>query len=168
MPKKPAEEEKRIRLPWSRSCFVCGESNPQGLKAKIYKVGDVIEMEFVPRPEFVGWSRVVHGGLIGTVLDEVMTWAAIVDTKQGCFAAECSVRFRTALPPQTRCFARARVAGVRRRVVDVESRIEGADGTLYATASGRYLPVPPGQMSGFRHDFVWSEECLDLRHLFLD
>ncbi|MBN2370944.1 MAG: PaaI family thioesterase [Vicinamibacteria bacterium] len=160
------DDDKRTLLPWSRSCFVCGESNPQGLRARLYQVGDTTELSFVPRPEFAGWSNVVHGGLISTVLDEVMTWAAIVFGRQGYFSAEFNVRLRKPLPPETKCVARARVLGERRRILDAEGRLEGADNTLFATAKGRYLPVPPGKMAEFRHDFVWSEECLDLRSVF--
>jgi acyl-coenzyme A thioesterase PaaI-like protein len=160
------EDNDRVLLPWSKSCFVCGESNPQGLRAKLYRVGDMVEMSFVPRPEFVGWSDVVHGGLISTVLDEVMTWAAIVFGRQGFFAAEFSVRLKAPLPPETMCVARARILGARRRILEAESRLEGADGALFATATGRYLPVPAGQMARFRHDFVSTERCLDLRAIF--
>ena len=71
-------DSRRIPLPWSRSCFVCGENNPIGLKARSWIVNDIIELEFEPAEALAGWNSVTHGGLIATVLDEVMTWAAIV------------------------------------------------------------------------------------------
>jgi len=153
----------RIRLPWSRSCFVCGEANPQGLRAEIYKVGELIEMAFVPRREFVGWADVVHGGLIGTVLDELMTWAAIVHGRRAYFAVGFSVRFKAPLPPERPCVVRARVTGGRRQLLETEAWIQDAAETVFARSSGRYLPVPAGQLDGFRHDFVSTEGCLDLR-----
>jgi acyl-coenzyme A thioesterase PaaI-like protein len=156
----------RIRLPWSRSCFVCGEANPQGLRAEIYKVGDLIEMAFVPRRELVGWAGVVHGGLIGTVLDELMTWAAIVQGRRAFFAVEVGVRFKAPLPPECPCLVRARVSSVRRQLVETESWIESADGTLFARGSGRYLPVPADRMDAARHDFVSAQGCLDLSDVF--
>ena len=51
-----------------------------------------IELAFRPRVEYAGWNAVTHGGLIATVLDEVMTWAAIVESDRACFAADFSVR----------------------------------------------------------------------------
>ncbi len=162
----PDPPPRRIRLPWSRSCFVCGEANPQGLRAEIYQVGDLIEMTFVPRRELVGWADVVHGGLIGTVLDELMTWAAIVHGRRAFFAAEITVRFRAPLQPERPCLVRARVSGLRRQVVETESWIEAADGTLVARGSGRYLPAPAGRMESSRHDFVAGEGCLDLSDVF--
>jgi acyl-coenzyme A thioesterase PaaI-like protein len=153
----------RILLPWSRSCFVCGEANPQGLQARIYKVGDVVEMAFVPRQELVGWSDVVHGGLIGTVLDEVMTWAAIVGGRRGYFAADYAVRMKRPLAPGTECMVRARVVGSRRQILDTEGWVEDQSGVVFASATGRYLPVPPERLAAFRHDFIWRDDALDLR-----
>ena len=36
-----------IPLPWSRSCYVCGESNEQGLRARSFRVEDRVELPFV-------------------------------------------------------------------------------------------------------------------------
>jgi acyl-coenzyme A thioesterase PaaI-like protein len=156
----------RIRLPWSRSCFVCGEANPQGIRAEIYKVGDLIEMAFVPRREFVGWAEVVHGGIVGTVLDELMTWAVIVKGRRAFFAADMAVRFKAPLPPEQPCVVKARVTGTRRQLLDAESWVENESGLVYARASGRYLPVPHDQVVSFHDDFIWAPGCLDLRGVF--
>jgi acyl-coenzyme A thioesterase PaaI-like protein len=157
------ESTARILLPWSRSCFVCGEANPRGLRAKLYQVDTRVEMAFLPEPELVGWSNVVHGGLLGTVMDEVMAWAAIVDGRQGYFAADVSVRFLKPLPIGCPCLVRAEVTSARRRIKDTEAWVEDDAGVTYARARGRYLPLPRGQLAAFRHDFVWVEGCLDLR-----
>jgi len=156
----------RIRLPWSRSCFVCGEANPQGIHAQIYKVGEQIEMAFVPRREFVGWASVVHGGIVGTVLDELMTWAAIIEGRRAFFAADLTVRFKAPLPPEQPCIVRARAIGSRRQVLDTEGWVEDDSGIVYARATGRYLPASPAQLAGFHQDFVWAPGCLDLRSVF--
>jgi acyl-coenzyme A thioesterase PaaI-like protein len=153
----------RILLPWSKSCFVCGEANPRGLRAKLYQVGARVEMSFVAPRELVGWSDVVHGGLLGTVMDEVMAWAAIVDGRCGYFAAECSVRFQKPLPVGHPCWVRAEVIGTRRQLKETAAWIEDDAGVAYARGRGRYLPLPRGQIEAFRHDFVWAEGCLDLR-----
>jgi acyl-coenzyme A thioesterase PaaI-like protein len=150
-------------LPWSRSCFVCGEANPNGLRAELYLIDSRIEMAFVPGRALVGWADVVHGGLLGTVMDEVMAWAAIVDGRRGYFAAEMSVRYQKPVPVEHPCWVRAQVTGTRRQLKDVEAWIEDDAGTAFARAQGRYFPLPPGQLDAFRHDFVWAEGCLDLR-----
>ncbi len=156
----------RIPLPWSRSCYVCGEANPDGFRARSFKVGERVELPFVAEERFAGWNQVIHGGIIATLLDEVMTWAAILGSEKPCFAAEFTVRLLKPLPPETHCIAVARMVSGRRRVFDTESWIEDEAGTVYARGSGRYMPVPPEQTKHLRQDFVRDEHCLQLDGIF--
>src|SRR5512143_1353431 len=80
-------------LPHTRSCFVCGESNPAGLNLRFKTDGRLVQTHFVPRAEHVGFRQTVHGGLIATLLDEIMVWACAVGTKRFAFSAELNVRF---------------------------------------------------------------------------
>jgi uncharacterized protein (TIGR00369 family) len=156
----------RIALPWSRSCFVCGAENPLGLRARSFKVGEAIELPFVVRPEFSGWNGVTHGGLIATVLDEVMTWAAILAQRKPCFAAELTVRLQLPLAPGTRCVARASTEQVRRQIASTCAALTDEQGAVYAKATGRYMPVPPQRMRHLRSDFVTEPGCLDVLSYF--
>lgn len=159
---RPDPAAARRLLPWSRSCFVCGQDNPRGLNARAYRDGELVELPFVARREFAGWSEVVHGGLIATVLDEVMTWAALLASRRPCFAAELTVRLKRPLAPETTCRAVGRLAAARRRIFETEAWLRDAAGTVYAQASGRYLPVPGGVPATMRHDFVSGEGSLEI------
>jgi acyl-coenzyme A thioesterase PaaI-like protein len=152
----------RTPLPWSRSCYVCGEANETGLQARSFKVGDRIELPFTAEERFAGWNGVIHGGLIATVLDEVMTWAAILASEQPCFAAEFTTRLLAPLPPGLACRAVARVSESRRRIFSTESWLEDEHGRVYARGHGRYMPVPGARSQDLREDFVSDESCLDL------
>ncbi len=160
-PGKTRDPERRL-LPWSRSCFVCGEANPRGLRARSFKVGQAVELPFTARREFAGWSEVIHGGLVATVLDEVMTWAALLASRRGCFAAEITVRLQRPLPPETSCVAVGRLVSARRRIFDTEGWLRDESGLVYARASGRYLPISSDQVGAMRHDFVTGEGSLSI------
>ncbi len=156
----------RIPLPWCRNCLVCGEDNPIGLRARCYKVGDTVELSWTTRIEHSGWSNVMHGGFIATVLDEVMTWAAILGSEKPCYAADFNVRMQETLPAGIDCVARGRLVQARRRVFDVEGTLQDAEGRTYAHAHGRYMRVPVERVSHLRDEFISTPECLDLRHIF--
>lgn len=156
----------RILLPWTRSCWVCGQDNPLGLRARSYKVGDTVQLPCTPGREHSGWSDVVHGGFVATVLDEVMTWAAILGSRQSVFAADLSVRMHSPLRTGTACTAVGRMLRDRRRVFDAEAWLEDDVGRIYARATGRYMPVPREQVAAFHADFVSAPECLDLSAIF--
>src|SRR5207245_8937905 len=79
-------------LPHSRSCFVCGDSNPIGLKLRLETDGRIVQTQFVPGSELVGFKQTMHGGIVGTLLDEVMAWACAVHAKRFAYCAELPVR----------------------------------------------------------------------------
>jgi len=58
-------------------CFVCGKDNPQGLKIKVKYFPEELAAEThltLPR-EYQGWAEVIHGGILSTLLDEMMAHA---------------------------------------------------------------------------------------------
>src|SRR4051812_40973160 len=80
-------------VPHTHTCFVCGESNPIGFKLRLETDGRVVQTRLIPRSEHTGFKGTVHGGLVSTVLDEIMAWACAVQTKRFAFCAELNVRF---------------------------------------------------------------------------
>ena len=53
-------------------CFACGADNPIGLKLQFECEGDDYVTRFLTAEEHSGWAGLVHGGLLATLLDEVM------------------------------------------------------------------------------------------------
>ena len=54
------------------NCFGCGESNPIGLRLKYRREGDRLRTEFMHGDDHQGWPGIVHGGIIASLLYEVM------------------------------------------------------------------------------------------------
>ena len=62
-------------------CFICGMQNPVGLKMAIYNDLDnrqVVSTVTVPE-HFQGYPGVVHGGIVATMLDEIVGRALLID-----------------------------------------------------------------------------------------
>lgn len=58
------------------NCFGCGADNPSGLRLKLKLEGDRLTTEFIPERQHEGWPGIVHGGVIASLLYEVMeNWA---------------------------------------------------------------------------------------------
>ncbi len=54
-------------------CFCCGPKNPIGLKLEFETTAEGrMRTIWTPRKEHQGFKDIVHGGLVATVLDEVM------------------------------------------------------------------------------------------------
>lgn len=148
-------------LPHTRSCFVCGESNPAGLRLRFHTDGHVVRAEFTPRPEHIGFRDVVHGGIVATILDEIMVWACAVQVRQFGYCAEMSVRYQQPLRPEQAVVATGEmVANRRNRIFEAKAEIRSSDNSLMASATGKYLPLKADEMTGFLPDLVGGDEWI--------
>lgn len=61
-----------MRLQDDHYCFACGNLNNSGLKLSfnLDKTNRTISTEFTPQKTHQGFKDIVHGGIIGLVLDE--------------------------------------------------------------------------------------------------
>src|SRR5579862_5670516 len=85
-----------LELPHTNQCVVCGPANPHGLRLHLHVDTEtgVVTTTFAPQSHHMGFEGIVHGGLLSTVLDEAMVWAASWHGKQFCVCGELNVRFR--------------------------------------------------------------------------
>ncbi len=130
-------------LPATHSCFVCGQSNTSGLRLRFETDGLSVRTRFTPSEAVVGFKGVVHGGILSTVLDEVMVWACGVQTKRFAYCAELNVRFHSPARPGIELVATGKLVENRcNRIFDAEGEIRATDGQLVAAATGKYIPIP--------------------------
>jgi uncharacterized protein (TIGR00369 family) len=142
-------------LPHTRSCFVCGESNPAGLKLRFHTDGRVVQTRFTPRPEHIGFKGIVHGGLITTLLDEIMVWACAVQTKRFAFCAELNVRFLNPARPGGEVTATGELTANRRnKIFEAKAALRNQSGLTLAEATGKYLPIKNQDVTAMAADFV--------------
>src|SRR5689334_17171332 len=107
-------------LPWTKSCLVCGERNVRGCNLKSRLEDGRVIAEYVTKPHDVGYKHLVHGGIIMTLLDELMTWAAILETGKVCVAAEMTSLLREPVAVGHRLRIEAWVSKNARRIILTE------------------------------------------------
>jgi acyl-coenzyme A thioesterase PaaI-like protein len=141
-------------LPHTGSCFVCGESNASGLRLRFETDGRAVQARFHARPDHVGFKGTIHGGIISTVLDEIMVWACAVQTKRFAYCAELSVRFASPLRPGQEVFASgAMVSNRRNKLFEAKAELRSESGVVLATGSGKYLPIKESEITEMLTDF---------------
>jgi acyl-coenzyme A thioesterase PaaI-like protein len=122
-------------------CFVCGKDNPQGLKIKVtYHPEETAATTELALPrEYQGWADVIHGGILATLLDEMMAHAVWHFAGPG-LTLSMETRFHHPLKPEEPI----RVRGVlttpngSRRTAEAEI-IRVADGKKIASGKSRFL-----------------------------
>ena len=131
------------------NCFACGRENPIGMGLHIELGEGTARTRWTAGDDFVGWSDKVHGGIIATLLDEVMAWAPS-SFDSWAVTAEMRVRFRSPAMPGEEMVATGRVVQRRRRIYEVSGEVRGADGRVIAEGSGRYLGASPSEKAGLK------------------
>lgn len=129
-----------LQLQADTFCFACGKDNPYGLHLTFTEEGEDYVCRWTPCAHHQGWSRILHGGLVSTLLDETMTWR-LVSRGINVVTAEMTVRLKTPTPLDCELTIRARMTSQRRRFYEVESEIVLPDGTVTATATAKFMEV---------------------------
>lgn len=131
------------------NCFACGGANPIGMHLAIELDEGAAATTWVARPDFVGWEEKVHGGILATLLDEVMAWAPS-SYDSWAVTAEMSIRYRSPANPGEELRARGWVTERRRRIYHVRGEVRGADGRIIAEATGRFLGASPAEKAALK------------------
>ncbi len=132
---------RRIQLT-PHNCFACGTLNVSGLQLELHAGDDRCWTELVLPERFQGWEGIAHGGIVSTILDEVMGWA-LIDHDMWGVTARMSVEFKRPVPIGRPIRAEGRVVAARRRVVEAEGLLTDLrDGTLLARSQATFVGAP--------------------------
>ena len=125
-------------------CFVCGEKNDRGMHLRFTwdESARVAQSEVVFAKHLQGWNNVVHGGLISTVLDEVVVKAAGHEGYR-CVTAQLTIKFKKPAIIGETYRLEGRVLAVNRKIVDAEGSLKDGDGATIAQASAKLFMVAP-------------------------
>ena len=108
------------------NCFVCGPHNAIGLRVKFQLDGDVCRGEFTPGRDHCGYDGITHGGILFSLLDDVMAnWLYLKGLR--CFTAKCEIRYRNPLPVGCRVLLAGKSLKRKRNVVVMEGIASRAD-----------------------------------------
>jgi acyl-coenzyme A thioesterase PaaI-like protein len=129
-------ERKDRKQPNSRNCFACGLENPHGLGLTFHEIsgGEVVSEVTIPG-HFEGYPGIVHGGIIASMLDEIVSRAAMYgDHEHFYLTAKLEVRYRSPVPTQTPLRLRGEVRKDRGGMKVSHGELLLPDGTVAAEA----------------------------------
>ena len=87
--------EDYIQLPnrGDHNCFGCSPANTSGLRMTFYTNEAAVYSNITVPDHLCGWNNLVHGGVITTIMDEIMSWAAIYLLKRVTMTKSIRVDF---------------------------------------------------------------------------
>jgi excisionase family DNA binding protein len=121
-------------------CFGCGQLNPFGLHLSFERDGDGVRTVLQPGRLREGWAGATHGGILATLLDEVMAWT-LFDADTWAVTARMAITYRRPAPIGAPLVARGWVTRDRGRLVEVAAEAHADTGALVAEATGTFVRV---------------------------
>ena len=137
-------EYRKLANRTDHNCFGCSPTNSKGLRLEFYTDEKTVFTKVKVPLHMCGWENMVHGGIISTILDEIMSWTAIHQLKKFILTRTMTVDFLKPVFVDEELRAEGNViekTGPREAVV--QGRLYNADGTLCAKSSGTFALVKP-------------------------
>ncbi|MBN2124334.1 MAG: PaaI family thioesterase [Deltaproteobacteria bacterium] len=141
---------KRIPIPKPQGhcCFACGTANPIGLNLQFYLEEGMVCADITLGRHYEGWENIAHGGILSTILDEVMSWTIIVLKRVFFVTRKMEVRYVKPVPIGTPLRVRGRLLDDSRPPrIRAGAEIADGEGTVMARASGEFVVLPEERLS---------------------
>ncbi len=126
----------------NNKCFACGRDNTEGLKLEFSypENGDKALTTFTPAAKYQGWEDILHGGIIITLLDEVMAKAAVCKGFQ-VVTGEITAKLKNPARIAETLRCEGRVDVVKKKVVYASGTVYKEDGTIVAQATAKMFII---------------------------
>lgn len=121
-------------------CFVCGNKNNIGLKARFFFRDGKAVTEYIAEKKFEGYLGILHGGITSALLDEVMI-KALLAREVYAVTVELTVRFKKAVNTGDKLYLEGCIAREQGRLFITSGEVKTDSGEIVASATGKYLRV---------------------------
>ena len=122
-----------------QACFMCGKNNHDGFKVDFTLVGnDTVFFKVKIPAKYQGYDGIVHGGLISTMLDEVMA-NCFFQRGIDCLTTEINVKFLKALPVDLEVKVIGKIIKKSKRIGETIGWLEDESSVRYAEGRGKFF-----------------------------
>lgn len=123
--------------------FGCGQANPYGLQMKFMTDEKYIYSQLMVPDHLCSWQNLIHGGIVGTILDEIMFWGAMYFSKKVVLTKKNA--FEIKKPPFSGYMLVTAVGYIQSRTDKNNMTMGGAvynnRWQLYATSTGAFTAI---------------------------
>jgi uncharacterized protein (TIGR00369 family) len=128
----------------SHNCFACSSKNKFGLQMKLFTDGEAVYSGLSVPDHMGGWKNIVHGGIVSTILDEIMGWAGLYFLKKITLTKSITVDFIKAVHIGEGLDAEARVIHIHDdKTASIEGFLYNEKKELCAKATGSFTVLSP-------------------------
>jgi acyl-coenzyme A thioesterase PaaI-like protein len=145
-----------------RNCFACGSNNGMGLGLKFYRQEDgSVFGDFFAHPKFEGYSGIIHGGIVATLLDSAMTHCLLMENIPA-LTGRLSIKYSTPIRTGTAVKLEARIVDQVHEMFILEGKAL-VDGKKVASAEAKYRSMKRGVNQGTKKMTPFSFQSLEYK-----
>ena len=135
---------KELHNSGTHNCFGCSPNNKFGLQMRLFTDEKAV-YSWLSVPDYLGgWKNIVHGGIVSTILDEIMGWAGLYLLKKLTLTNSLTVDFIRAVLVGEKLKAEGRVIDFDgKRNALVEGFLYNEKNVLCAKAKGKFTALSP-------------------------
>ena len=121
--------------------------------------GQAVYADWIPRKEHAGFSHAVHGGVIATVIDEMMAWACGVIGGKFAYSVDMNIRYQKVIEPGVPVACTGRLDQNRRGKLFLASAELRVNDEPAASGSAKFFPLKGDQEAMLQSEFgdQWQE-----------
>ena len=125
--------------------FGCGQANQFGLRMKFATDGKRVCSQIYVPEYLCSWQNLIHGGIVGTILDEIMFWSAMYFTKKIVLTKKTTIELKC--PPSSKYMPVQAFGYIKGRQgessVIMAGELYNNRGDQYATANADFATIDP-------------------------
>ena len=147
-------------------CFGCSQKNSHGLKMKFYTDETTLYSWLSVPPHLCGWEGIVHGGVLSTMLDEIMGWSAIYTLRKIVMTKSMTIDYLKPVYIEDKLRVEGKVIErVSDREVIIEGRLYKEDNILCAQTRGTFAVFTANAIKRMK---IMPQEVIDSFGEYLD
>jgi uncharacterized protein (TIGR00369 family) len=142
--KEVTEQLKQIPGLDNHNCFGCSPRNASGLQMEFFSSDKSLLSRVTVPDHLCGWSNLVHGGVISAILDEIMSWSAMVQLKKIILTKSITVDYKHPVYTGKALMVEGKVLEVKgEREALMEGLLYSDEGKLCSRSEGTFALFTP-------------------------
>lgn len=146
-------------------CFGCSPDNPLGLHMEFFEDGDDVVSYWHPQEHFQGWTGVMHGGILATLIDETAGWVVMRKLQTSGVTSRLNLKYLSpVMLTEPQLTVRARITGQKRSYYTISVTLEDWNGKVCVEAESVYYAFDKerARQMGFSGCDVEGEQLLSM------
>ena len=153
-------------LPVYMDSFFASKERPDGMGLTIQHENGIVYTNMLVDRRFEGYKGVVHGGMVFGILDVIMWYTILMNTRKICMTRRTEMEFVKPVLCDVTYRAEARLVGIEEKDVIASAWIHDGQGEHYAEVNGIFREAKGLDVEEFVNSFDFNESSARIKEFF--